>query len=263
VPRYHNAVRAAERGGSQPWNTLPSIWEQRNRRCACGAKAGKSSRSGGSPRDRRRYGAIWKDGPRGRVIVETGAEALGLAEIARQRGHEVRVVPSMLAPSLGVGQRRLKSDQRDARVLSESSCRMDLPSVHIPAVETRRLQSRLWKAARKPLSHVGFGSPTEPGNLPVEDKRTPPGRSMVGFMKRGREGPVIAHVSVCRQTVVGGATIDGQSSCRQWRRENRAVPRSPPLWCVRRTANSTRIHGCSMTRTPLSWSVIPEANTRW
>jgi transposase len=78
-----------------------------------------------------------------RVIVETGAEAFWVAQIAIEAGHEARVVPSALAPSLGVGQRGLKSDQRDARVLSESSCRMDLPSVHIPAVETRRLQSRL------------------------------------------------------------------------------------------------------------------------
>jgi predicted NBD/HSP70 family sugar kinase len=49
-----------------------------------------------------------------RVIVETGAEAFWVAEIARESGHEVRVVPSMLARSLGVGQRRLKSDRRDA-----------------------------------------------------------------------------------------------------------------------------------------------------
>lgn len=81
--------------------------------------------------------------PKSRVILETGAEAFWVAQIARESGHEARVVPSMLAPSLGVGQRRLKNDQRDARVLSESSCRMELPSVHIPAVETRRLQSRL------------------------------------------------------------------------------------------------------------------------
>jgi transposase len=71
--------------------------------------------------------------PKSRVIVETGAEAFWVAEIARECGHEVRVVPSMLAPSLGVGRRGQKSDQRDARVLSE----------HIPATETRRLQSRL------------------------------------------------------------------------------------------------------------------------
>jgi transposase len=37
----------------------------------------------------------------------------------------------------------MKSDQLDARVLSETSCRVDLPSVHIPAVKTRRLQSLL------------------------------------------------------------------------------------------------------------------------
>jgi transposase len=80
---------------------------------------------------------------KGRVIVETGAEAFWVAEIARECGHEARVVPSMLAPSLGVGRRGQKSDQRDARVLSETSCRVEMPTVHIPAVETRRLQSRL------------------------------------------------------------------------------------------------------------------------
>ena len=48
------------------------------------------------------------------VGVALVAEAFWVAEIARKmRGHNVRVVPSMLAPSLGVGQRRLKSDQRN------------------------------------------------------------------------------------------------------------------------------------------------------
>jgi transposase len=84
-----------------------------------------------------------KQRPKSRVIVETGAEAFWVAEIARECGHEARVVPSMLAPSLGVGRRGQKSDQRDARVLSETSCRLEMPTVHIPAVETRRLQSRL------------------------------------------------------------------------------------------------------------------------
>jgi transposase len=78
-----------------------------------------------------------------RVIVETGAEAFWVAEIALECGHDARVVPSMLAPSLGVGRRGQKSDQRDARVLSETSCRLEMPTVHIPTVETRRLQSRL------------------------------------------------------------------------------------------------------------------------
>jgi transposase len=46
-------------------------------------------------------------------------------------------VPSTLAPSLGVGDRRTKSDRRDADALSRVSCRIDLPSVHIPSKESR------------------------------------------------------------------------------------------------------------------------------
>src|SRR5215510_1879060 len=75
--------------------------------------------------------------PKSRVVVETCAEAFGIAEVARQLGHEVRVVSATLVRTLGVGARRTKTDQRDARVLSEVSCRIDLPSVHIPKAESR------------------------------------------------------------------------------------------------------------------------------
>jgi len=75
--------------------------------------------------------------PQSRVVVETCSEAFGIADAAMAAGHEVRVVPSTLARSLGVGARRLKSDRRDARALSEVSCRIDLPSVHIPSREAR------------------------------------------------------------------------------------------------------------------------------
>jgi transposase len=78
---------------------------------------------------------------RSRVIVETCTEAFRIADTAIAKGHEVRVVPATLVRSLGVGQRGLKNDERDARVLSEASCRMDLPSVHIPSA-----LSREWKA---------------------------------------------------------------------------------------------------------------------
>ncbi|MBI3178327.1 MAG: IS110 family transposase [Deltaproteobacteria bacterium] len=81
--------------------------------------------------------------PPGRVIVETGSEAFWVAEIARESGREVRVVPSALAPSLGVGRRGQKSARKDAAVLSEASCRVELPSVHIPSVESRHLQAKL------------------------------------------------------------------------------------------------------------------------
>lgn len=76
-----------------------------------------------------------------RVIVETSAEAFAVADAAMRHGHEVRVVPSTLAKSLGVGARRMKTDERDARTLSEVSCRIDLPSVHIPSQQTRERRS--------------------------------------------------------------------------------------------------------------------------
>lgn len=75
--------------------------------------------------------------PKSRVIVETCAEAFGVAEAAKELGHETRVVPATLVRTLGVGARRTKTDQRDARVLSEVSCRIDLPSVHIPKAQSR------------------------------------------------------------------------------------------------------------------------------
>ena len=57
--------------------------------------------------------------PASRVIVETCAEGFAIADAARELSHEVRVVPATLVRSLGVGARRVKTDRRDARVLSE------------------------------------------------------------------------------------------------------------------------------------------------
>ena len=78
-----------------------------------------------------------------RVILETSSEAFRIADAAKSAGHEVRVVPSTLARQLGVGMRRMKTDQRDARTLSEASCRILLPTVHVPEQETRELRSLL------------------------------------------------------------------------------------------------------------------------
>ena len=75
--------------------------------------------------------------PPSRVIVETCSEAFAIADAALGVGHEVRVVPGTLVRTLGVGARRLKTDRRDARVLSEVSCRIDLPSVHVPSRQAR------------------------------------------------------------------------------------------------------------------------------
>jgi transposase len=81
-----------------------------------------------------------KEQPQGRVIVETCAESFAIAMEAKHLGHEVRVVPATLVKQLGVGERRLKNDQKDARKLSEVSTRIDLPSVHIPSVPSQRIR---------------------------------------------------------------------------------------------------------------------------
>ena len=76
------------------------------------------------------------------VVVETCAEGFAVADHALAAGHDVKVVPASLAPSLGVGSRGLKNDVRDARNLSEASCRMArLPSVHIPTMAARERKS--------------------------------------------------------------------------------------------------------------------------
>jgi transposase len=79
--------------------------------------------------------------PKSRVIVETCAEAFAVGRSALTAGHEVRVVPATLVKTLGVGQRRVKTDRRDAQILSEVSCRIDLPSVHIKSVRSQELLS--------------------------------------------------------------------------------------------------------------------------
>jgi transposase len=75
------------------------------------------------------------------VVMEACSEAFAVAEAARSRGHTVRVVPATLVRALGVGQRQIKTDRRDAQALSEASCRIDLPSVHIPTPWSRQAKS--------------------------------------------------------------------------------------------------------------------------
>jgi transposase len=91
----------------------------------------------------RELGAYLEKRPKSRVIVETCAEGFFVADRARELAHEIRVVPATLVHTLGVGARKTKTDKRDARVLSEVSCRIDLPSVHIPSEKARELKSIL------------------------------------------------------------------------------------------------------------------------
>lgn len=120
-----------------------------------------------------------------RVIVETCAEAFSVADAALVQGHDPRVVPATLARALGVGARRLKTDQRDARALSEASCRIELPSVHIPSAWARETKSmcsmrdglvasrtmlintvRGWMRAKRERLAVG-----QPGSFPARMRR--------------------------------------------------------------------------------------------
>ena len=85
----------------------------------------------------RTLGGFFKAQPQSRIVLETCAEAFRVADLAKDSGHEVRVVPATLVRSLGVGARGVKTDRRDAQVLSEVSCRIDLPSVHVPSEVAR------------------------------------------------------------------------------------------------------------------------------
>lgn len=76
--------------------------------------------------------------PKSRVVVEACAEAFKVADAIVAAGHEVRIVPATLAPSLGVGHRGVKNDLKDAQNLSMASCRIEqLPSVHLPSAQMR------------------------------------------------------------------------------------------------------------------------------
>lgn len=80
---------------------------------------------------------FFREREKARVILETCAEAFRVADAALAEGHEVRVVPATLVRSLGVGEHGIKTDKRDARKLSEVSCRIDLPTVHVPSMTSR------------------------------------------------------------------------------------------------------------------------------
>jgi len=88
-----------------------------------------------------RLASYLKRRPPSRVILESSSEAFRVADIVRELGHDVRIVPAALAPSLGVGARGIKTDRRDAQVLSQVSTRVELHSIHIPSHVSRQWRS--------------------------------------------------------------------------------------------------------------------------
>jgi transposase len=89
----------------------------------------------------RKLTELVKTWPASRVVMEASAEAFKIADAALAAGHQVRVVPGKLVRLLGVGDRGVKNDQRDARQLSQASWQTDVPSVHIPTEAARELKS--------------------------------------------------------------------------------------------------------------------------
>ena len=88
----------------------------------------------------RKLTEIFKTWPTSRVVMEASAEAFKIADAALAAGHQVRVVPGKLVRLLGVGDRGVKNDQKDARQLSKASWQTDVPSVHIPSAAARELK---------------------------------------------------------------------------------------------------------------------------
>lgn len=126
-----------------------------------------------------------------RVVLETSSEAFAVADAALALGHEVRVVPCSLVKSLGVGARGLKSDKRDAQVLSEVSCRIDLPSVHIPRPLSRErktlcgMREGLVEARTKLINTVRGWCRTQNRRIPSGDTSTFPKRIRTYFERAG------------------------------------------------------------------------------
>jgi transposase len=146
------------------------------------------------------------DRPMARVVLETCAEAFGVADLALEYGHDVRVVPASLVKSLGVGARRTKTDRRDARVLSEVSCRVELPSVHVPSHWSREAKSlcgmrdALVSCRTKIINSVRGYLRRTLKRMPVKGSRTTlPKRVRTRFMELGT--PVPAHVERQLKTI--------------------------------------------------------------
>jgi transposase len=153
----------------------------------------------------RSLGGFLAKRPKSRVVLEACAEAFTVADASVAAGHETVVVPASLAPSLGVGDRGVKTDTRDARNLSEASCRMrKLPSIHIPTQESRdrkalcNLRESLIQARTKLINSVrGWTRPQGLGVVRSGSPTTFPARVTEHVKERGAVIPAyVEHVLV-------------------------------------------------------------------
>ncbi len=88
----------------------------------------------------RRLASFLAARPASRVLMETCAESSRVAEQAKAAGHEVVVVPGKLLRQLGIGDRGIKTDIRDARTLAVASRRLpELRGIHLRSASAREL----------------------------------------------------------------------------------------------------------------------------
>ncbi|MFH1017251.1 MAG: IS110 family transposase [Pseudomonadota bacterium] len=175
----------------------------------------------------RSLGRYLQRAERSRVVMETCAESLAVADAALLASHEVRVVPATLVRSLGVGSRRLKTDRRDAQVLSEVSCRIDLPSVHLRSEASRELQTRLGMRDRLVACRTMLINSVR-GWLRTQLVR-PHGSTCRTFSKRVRQAvdPMPGYVEVQLETIeaLNGQIQKGSDNLKALAEENEVVQR--------------------------------------
>jgi transposase len=91
--------------------------------------------------------------PPTRVLLESCAEGIAVAEQAEQSGHDVFIVPSSIVRQVGIGARRQKNDVRDARALANYGCAIEEPvSIHRKSLQARELLDLL--GSRKLLLEI-------------------------------------------------------------------------------------------------------------
>jgi len=108
----------------------------------------------------RRLEEYLKSRPKSHVVMEACAESPKIATVAKLLGHEAKVVPGKLVRLLGVGDRNIKTDKKDALALALASHRNpELPSVHIRserAASWRSLLGSRDQVVSTRTTHVNF-----------------------------------------------------------------------------------------------------------
>ena len=205
---------------------------------------------------------------RARVVLETCTEAFRIAGKAQRQGHDVRVVAATLVRSLGVGQRGPKNDVRDARTLSEASCRIELPSVHIPSAVSQEVKAicvskeTLIKARTQLVSRVRSYVRSRIGPL----RATPDGlaKNVRRTLLKDREG-LPAHLDrlLLALETLNGQIADADAELKELAaKDERTVPGVGPVTAARFVAAIDQVERFPNASTVASYlGLIPSEDT--